>query len=103
MIDRFLSETIHILALRYHFSEMLMILFAFAFLFTSSRITIEDLCQCFAAARVCFYAYRISVLFPSIGKDTAKGFLEQISSQMFFDTVKDPDNFFCTDRRVVLA
>ena len=99
MIDRFLSETVHILALRYHFSEMLMILFAFAILFTSSGIAIEDLCQCFAAVRVGFYAYRISVFLSSIGKDTTKGFFEQIGAQMFFDTVKDPDNFFCTDRR----
>ena len=99
MVDRFLSETVHILSFRYHFSEMLMILFTFAFLLTSSGIAIEDLCQCFAAVRVGFYAYRISVFLSSIGKDTTKGFFEQIGAQMFFDTVKDPDNFFCTDRR----
>ena len=74
---------------------MLMILFTFAFLLTSSGIAIEDLCQCFAAVRVGFYAYRISVFLSSIGKDTTKGFFEQIGAQMFFDTVKDPDNFFC--------
>ena len=73
MIDRFLSETVHIPAFRYHFSEMLMVLFAFAFLPASLCIAVEDSCQNFTA-------FRIPVFLAPVSKDTSKGFFKQVVS-----------------------
>ena len=93
MIDRFLSETVHIPAFRYHFSEMLMVLLAFAFLFASPCIAVEDSCQNFAAVGICFYAYGISIHLASVSEDTSKGFLKQIIPKMLSDSVKDSGDF----------
>lgn len=80
MIDRFLPEPVHIPAFRYHLSEMLMVLFAFAFLLASLCIAVEDSCQNFAAFRIRFYAYRIPVFLAPVSKDTSKGFFKQVVS-----------------------